>query len=255
VSSLLPDSLRDQDAPPRALVEALREEPLEPARIASAYARFLRQRAAAPARRRGPLVVRHAALAVLMVVGTAYAATLIRPLTAGLQLTEARPPVEAPRSPPHAVSPPGAARVLEEDTSHDREPTNGELSPAPDLPSAAPPAMIREQPVRSPTPVPSAEQWKRAAQGLRDGDYQRADAALKQLTRSGTEADRESALLVQAQVLLARGREREAESLLKSLETSARAPSVRSKSVELLARLRDRSAPRAGKARVVAEPP
>jgi thioredoxin-like negative regulator of GroEL len=126
------------------------------------------------------------------------------------------------------------------------------------MPPAAPPASaatVRGQPVRSPTSVPSAEQWKRAAEGLRDGDYQRADAALKQLTRSGTEADRESALLVQAQVLLAQGREREAQILLKSLEGSARAPSVRRKSVELLARLRDRPAPGSGKARVVTEPP
>lgn len=228
----------------------MREEPIEPARIERAYARFLRQRAAAPARWSGPRVVRHAALAVLMAVGTVYAATLIEPLASGQQSTEARPPVEAPRSPPRAVAAPPAAMDVEEDASQ-----KGELSPAPDLPSAAPPAMVREQPMRGPAPVPSAEQWKRAAQGLRDGDFQRADAALKQLTRSGTEADRESALLVQAQVLLARGREREAESLLKSLAGSARAPSVRSKSVELLARLRDRPAPRAGKARVVTEPP
>jgi hypothetical protein len=250
VRSPLPDSLRDQDAPPRALVEALRQEPIEPARIESAYARFLRQPAAVPARWRGPRVVRHAALAVLMAVGTVYAATLIQPLTGVLQPTEARPPAEAPRLPPRTVSPPRAAMVLEEDASQ-----KGDPSPEPGMPPAAPPATagtVRGQPVRS---VPSAEQWKRAAQGLRDGDYQRADAALKQLTRSGTEADRESALLVQAQVLLAQGREREAQSLLKSLEGSARAPSVRRKSVELLARLRDRSAPRSGKARVVTEPP
>jgi thioredoxin-like negative regulator of GroEL len=145
--------------------------------------------------------------------------------------------------------------ALEEDASHEREPKKGELSPAPDLPSVAPPAMVREKPVRSPAPGPSAEQWKRAAQGLRDGDYRSADAALKELTRRGTEADRESALLVQAQVLLAQGREREAQSLLKSLEGSARAPSVRRKSAELLSRLRDRPAARPGKARAVNEPP
>jgi len=140
--------------------------------------------------------------------------------------------------------------VVEEDASQKAEPgPEAERSPA------APPASVREQPVRSPTPVPSAEQWKRAAQGLRDGDFQRADAALKELRRSGTDADRESALLVQAQVLLAQGREAEAQSLLKSLEGSARAPSVRRKSVELLARLRDRPAARSDKARVVTEAP
>jgi hypothetical protein len=43
------------------------------------------------------------------------------------------------------------------------------------------------------------------------------------------------------------GREAEAGSLLKSLEASAHAPSVRRKSAELLARLRDRPAPRSTK--------
>jgi hypothetical protein len=235
------------------LVEALREEPIEPARIERAYARFLRQRAAAPARWRGPRIVRHAALAVAMAVGTVYAATLIQPLTGALQSTEAPPPAEAPRSPPRTVSPPRAAEVLAEDASQKGEPT-----PEADMPLAAPPAPIasvREKPGRSPTPVPSGEQWKRAAQGLRDGDYQSADAALKELTRKGTEADRESALLVQAQVLLAQGREAEAQRLLKSLEGSARAPSVRRKSVELLARLRDRPAARSDKSHVVTEAP
>jgi hypothetical protein len=197
--------------------------------------------------------VRHAALAVLMAVGTVYAATLIQPLTGGLQPTEARPPAEAPRSPPRTVSPPRAAEVVEEDPSQKAEPTPEADTPLPAPP--APTASVRERPGRSLAPAPSAQQWKRAAQGLRDGDYQSADAALKELTRRGTEADRESALLVQAQVLLAQGREAEAQSLLKSLEGSARAPSVRRKSAELLSRLRDRPAARSGKARVVTEPP
>lgn len=250
MSSLLPDSLRDQDAPPRALVEALRHEPIEPARVERAYARFLRERAAAPTAWRGPRVVRHAVLAVLMAGGTVYAATQVQPLTGLLQPTEARPPAEAPGSPPRTVSPARAAMALEDEVSQEGEPPREA-----DMAAAAPTVSIREKPVRSPTPVPSAEQWKRAAQGLRDGDYRSADAALKELTRSGTEADRESALLVQAQVLLAQGREAEAQSLLKSLEGSARAPSVRRKSAELLSRLRDRPAARSGKARVVTEPP
>jgi outer membrane PBP1 activator LpoA protein len=194
--------------------------------------------------------VRHAALAVLMAAGTVYAATLIPPLAGVLRPTEARPPAEPPTSPPRTVSLPRAAVVVEEATSQEGEP-----KPEAETPPAAPSAAVREQPGRSPTPLPSAEQWKRAAQGLRDGDFQSADAALRELTRSGTDADRESALLVQAQVLLAQGREREAQSLLKSLEGSARAPSVRRKSAELLSRLRDRPAPRSGKARVVTEPP
>lgn len=193
--------------------------------------------------------MRVAALAVLMGVGSVYAATLIRPLTQKLQASEASAPAEAPTSPPRTVSRPRAA--VEEDAGQ-----KGEPQPEAEMPQAASPApsaTLREQPLRSPAPISSADRWKRAAQALRDGDYQSADVALKELTRSGTEADRESALLVQAQVLLAQGREREAKSLLKSLEASARAPSVRRKSVELLARLRDR--PAARKPGVVTEPP
>ena len=252
MSSLLPDSLRDQDAPPRVLVEALREEPIEPGRIESAYARFLRQSEAAPARWRGPRVVRHGALAVLMAVGTVYAATHIRPLTGGPQPTEVRPSTETPKPPPKRVSPPQAAMALEDDVSPKQEPS-AEPDMLPSVPPA-PVATLREPSLRSPAPIPSAEQWKRAAQGLRDGDYERAEAALKALRRSGTEADRESALLVQAQVLLAQGRKAEAQTLLKSLEGSARAPSVRRKSAELLARLRDRPAPGSGKARATEAP-
>ncbi len=197
--------------------------------------------------------MRVAALAVLMGVGSVYAATLIRPLTQKLQGSEASPPAEAPPSPPRPVSRPRAVGALEEGAAQKEE-----ARPEAEMPRAASPApsvTLREQPARSPSPVSSGDQWKRAAQALRDGDYQSADAALKELTRGGTDADRESALLVQAQVLLAQGREREAKSLLKTLEGSARAPSVRRKSAELLARLRDRPAPRPGKGRVVTEPP
>ncbi len=235
------------------LVEALREEPIEQSRIDSAYARFLRRRASTPARFRGPRIVRYAALAVLMAVGTVYAATLISPLASPgeeLNSIETRPPAEAPPTPPRAASPPQPSRIIEDEASPSEEPR-----PDPQTPPPAPTTAVREQPMRSPTPVPSAEQWRRAAQGLRDGDYRSADAALKELTRTGTEADRESALLVQAQVLLAQGRDKEAKSLLKSLETSARAPSVRRKSVELLERLRNQPASRADKARGVTTSP
>lgn len=188
-----------------------------------------------------------------MGVGSVYAATLIRPLTQKLEASEVSQPAEAPTSPPRTVSRPRTVGALEGGAAQKEE-----VRPETEMPHAASPApsvTLREQPARSPAPVSSADQWKRAAQALRDGDYQSADAALQELTRGGTDADRESALLVQAQVLLAQGREREAKSLLKTLEGSARAPSVRRKSVELLARLRDRPSPRPGKARVATEPP
>jgi hypothetical protein len=242
VSSLLPDPLRDPDAPPRALVEALRQEPIEPSRIERAYGRFSRRRAAVSARPWGPRLVRYVALAGLMAVGTVYAATLVR-----RHEPPALPPIDAPKAPPRPVAPPRPAITV-----------GGEASPKdePKSVAAAPPEMaLRERPARSPAPATSAEQWRRAAQGLRDGDYRTADAALKELARRGTEAERESALLVQAQVLLAQGRQAEAQSLLKSLVGSARAPSVRRKSVELLDRLRARPATRGEPSRSAKEPP
>lgn len=195
--------------------------------------------------------MRYSAFALLMAVGTVYAATHIRPLTDRLQPSAAPLPSEAPQSAPRRVPSAKTAAAAQ------KEAPKVETSPEAESPPANAPAPIaaREPAGRSPAPSSSAEHWRRAAQGLRDGDYRSADAALKELTRSGTEADRESALLVQAQVLLAQGREREAQRLLKSLEGSARAPSVRRKSAELLARLRERPAQRAGAARGVNDSP
>lgn len=243
MSSLLPESIADEEAPPRPLVEALREERPDPARVERAYLRF-RQRAAAPPRRHGLHVARWAAAAVMVGVSSVYAASLIRPFASAPETsasTSARPQT-APSSKPRALPRP-TARVEEP-------------APPAELPSEEPTAP-RERLARRPSPVaaPSAEHWKRAAQGLRDGDFRSANAALKELTRSGTGADREAALLVQAQVLLAQGREAEARGVLQTLEASARAPSVRRKSAELLARLRDRPATSGSKARVSPELP
>jgi len=251
------DSLFDRDAPPRALVEALREEPIDVVRMQNAYLRFLQKRAAAPSWWRAPQVARWAALAVVVGVSSAYAATtLIRPFGSKPRVTEIAAPAlvrtrlpQANKRParPHADAVPEAQAVPEATANPD-----GAAVPEADT---GPPNAGHEQPSHSVAPVPSAEQWKRAARGLRDGDLQSANAALRELTRRGTEADRESALLVQAQVLLAQGREAEAGSLLKSLEASAHAPSVRRKSAELLARLRDRPAQRSAKPRTGTDVP
>jgi len=244
VSFLPPDFLADQDAPPRALVEALREEPIDAARIQNAYLRFLQKRAAVGSRGRGPRVARWVALGVAVGVSSVYAATLIRP--------SASSPHPSDQGMPSLVAPaaPRSAKVVARHA--DATPTADATSTAEAAPTAeAPTGALHEQPARSVAAVPSAEQWKRAARGLRDGDFQSANAALRELTRRGTEADRESALLVQAQVLMAQGRDTEAVNLLSSLQGSAHAASVQRKSAELLARLRDRSSqhsaePRAG---------
>lgn len=255
-----PDSLADLDAPPRVLVEALREEPIDPQQIQNAYLRFLQRRTPAPAWWRARGVARWAAFAVVLGVSSVYAATLIRPFSAEPKdpLTPTVVPTAAPRA--AKLRPrPRQQQVPEADASAEAD-ADSQAEPRPEAAAGrevdiGSPGVVREQSPRSVAPIPSAEQWKRAARGLRDGDFQSANAALKELSRRGTEADRESAQLVQAQVLLAQGREAEAGSLLKALEASAHAPSVRRKSAELLARLRDRPAPRSGKSRAGNELP
>jgi len=255
VSFLPPDFLADQDAPPRALVEALREEPIDAARIQNAYLRFLQKRAAVGSRGRGPRVARWVALGVAVGVSSVYAATLIRPSASSPHPSDqGTPSLVAPAVPRSAkvVARHADATSTAEATPTAATPTAEATSTAEAAPTAeAPTGALHEQPARSVAAVPSAEQWKRAARGLRDGDFQSANAALRELTRRGTEADRESALLVQAQVLMAQGRDTEAVNLLSSLQGSAHAASVQRKSAELLARLRDRSSqhsaePRAG---------
>ena len=251
-----PDSLADRDAPPRALVEALREEPIDAIRMQNAYLRFLQRRAAAPSWWRARGVARWAAFAVVVGVSSVYAATLVRPfsstpepkgLSAPALVPTAAPRASKLRARPQKETGPEADAGLQVETESAAD-AGREINESST-------GTVHEQPARSPAAVASAEQWKRAARGLRDGDFQSANAALRELTRRGTEADRESAQLVQAQVLLAQGREAEAGSLLKSLEASAHAPSVRRKSAELLARLRDRPAPRPAKPRTGTELP
>lgn len=243
-----PDSLADLDAPPRALVEALREEPIDAARMQNAYLRFLQKRTAAPAWWRARGVARWAAISVVVGVSSVYAATQIRPFVS--QPDESAAPVVVPTSAarPGKLRHPSPKATAPESEADAGLHVDGAEEPSREA-DASSTGALHEQPARSPASVPSADQWKRAARGLRDGDFQSANAALKELTRRGTEADRESAQLVQAQVLLAQGKEAEASSLLKSLQASAHAPSVRRKSTELLARLRDRPAPRSAKSR------
>lgn len=249
------DSLADRDAPPRALVEALREEPIDAARMQDAYLRFLQRRAATPTWWRARGVVRWAAFAAVVGVSSVYAATLVRPFSPSPRPKSLDAPALVPTAAPRASklrARPQRETGPEADAGSELETGSVEAGREVDVGSTG---TVHEQPARGPAAVASAEQWKRAARGLRDGDFQSANAALKELTRRGTEADRESAQLVQAQVLLAQGREAEAGSLLKSLEASAHAPSVRRKSAELLARLRDRPATRSAKPRTGTELP
>ncbi len=74
---------------------------------------------------------------------------------------------------------------------------------------------------------------------LRERDFETANAALEELAQRGSSAERESAQIVQAQLLLSQGRESDAATLLRTLQASAHSASVRQKSTELLARIND----------------
>jgi hypothetical protein len=114
-----------------------------------------------------------------------------------------------------------------------------------DAPTPAPSAQVLPPSVLS-GPAPSSssaaaaaarEEWQRAARGLRERDFETANRALEELAHSASGAERESAQLVQAQLLLSQGREADAANVLRMLSGSAHSPSVRQKSSELLKRV------------------
>lgn len=203
-------------------MEALRDEPIDPVRIQNAYLRYLQRRSPAPSWWRARGVARWVAVAVVVGASSVYAATVIRPFDPSPQVSDApallptaAPRAAKPRARPSRDAGPKADADREADAGSQVEMGSEALAGREsDVGSTG--AAREPSPSRGPAAVPSAEQWKRAARGLRDGDFQSANAALRELTRRGTEADRESAQLVQAQVLLAQGREAEAGSLLKS---------------------------------------
>lgn len=214
-----------EDAPPRALIEAWREEPLDAARLQRAFSRF-RHKSATSARRPAALLMRWVTFGVAIGMGSVYAAsTSLRPSGFG---TAAPAATSAPKPAPVVARPRTATQP------------GPALLDQPALPSsfiAPQPAEDRLQaPVPVPAPVASSEQWTRTARGLREGDFESANVALSELARRGSDADRESALLVQAQVFLSQGKTADAMDLLRRLQASAKSPSIRSKSAELLAR-------------------
>ena len=117
-----------------------------------------------------------------------------------------------------------------------------------DIPSVASPeaasSPVPALPAAATSAAAAREQWRRAARGLRERDFDTANRALEELVTKATGAERESAQLVQAQLLLSQGREAHALGLLRTLQATAQSPSVRQKSSELLARVETRPSQR-----------
>ncbi len=217
-------SRHPDDEAPRDWVEAWQDQAASSGQVQRAYLRFLGRRRPPRLRATALQVARWILVGAALGMGTVYAATgPLRLLGRSADVVVMRAPKPLSVTPSQPAPVPLAPRV--------------ETSPGPVAPQ--PPSLASAAPA-SPTPVASAsEQWQRAARGLRERDFETANAALEELAERGTNAERESAQLVQAQLLLAQGRESDAASLLRRLRASARSPSVRQKSAELLARMNE----------------
>jgi hypothetical protein len=216
----------DGEQLPQALRQAWQDQAADSRAVQRAYLRFLRRRR--PARSRAPAlqIARWILVGAVIGIGTVYAATgALRLLGRNDEVVVRRvlPPVAATPS-PRATSP----------LPSPREAVSAAIVPQPSLPVAFSSASAPATPVAS-----TSEQWQRAARGLRERDFETANTALEELARRGSNGERESAQLVQAQLLLSQGRESDAAELLRSLRTSARSATVRQKSAELLARVNE----------------
>jgi hypothetical protein len=212
----------EDEALPRAWVDAWRGDAAEPAQLRRAYHRFLRERR--PARGRATVleVARWVLVGVVIGVGSVYAATgslrLLGKETSSAEPSATRVPAPA-GSVRHGSSngsrPPATAALAQPEP---------QIAPVPALPGL-------------PAPVTSTgEQWQRAARGLREKDFATAQAALDELAQRGSSSERESARLVQAQLLISRGRNEDAAVTLRELQRSAQSSAVRAKATELLSR-------------------
>jgi hypothetical protein len=223
----------DDDELPRALVDAWRAEAREPKGVERAYLRFQR-RARPELFRATPPVLRWVLLGIAIGMSSVYAATgavtwlrsPARQSAAAMHdARRARPPrprsVEAPQPEPPSepAEPPESS-----------EPPNERTGVVPPVRGAA---TIPSAPAAS---SGASEQWQRAARSLRERDFQTAQDALAELLRTSSGGERESALLVQAQLLFVQGREAEAIAILQSLRVTAKLPSVQQKAAELLVR-------------------
>ncbi|HKY38331.1 MAG TPA: hypothetical protein VJN18_20450 [Polyangiaceae bacterium] len=207
---------------PPAVVRAFRDDQPLASELDRAYVKFLR-------RRRGrvgssPLVVARWLIAGMALgIGVVYAATDGPWRALGRRSSAPTPPAAQSTarrvSSPASSSPRSVASIFP--IAPSRAGSTGAASVA-SAPGSAAPAKTRAQ-------------WQRAARGLREQDFESADAALDELEAQGDAAEREAARLVRAQLLLSQGRRGEALPLLRALQATAESGSVRSKASELLA--------------------
>ena len=221
MSSLLPEDAHL----PSALVEAWREDVASEAEVRRAYVRFLRVRTVRP---RAPAlqIAGWVLIGMFLGIGGVYAASAGPWTSLWRRSVPPAQPTPARELALHRRAPKVASRAPE--PPHEPEEPAPALSAAP---SSAPNAAAAARPLPS---VAASENWQRAARGLRERDFDSASAALLELEAHGDLAERETAQLVRAQLLVSQGRQGEARSLLRALQGSARSPAVREKATALL---------------------
>lgn len=224
MSSADPESGR----PAAALSRAWRAAEPDDATVDRAYLRFL-QRRPARARPQAWQIAGWVTVGMLLGMGSLYAATA-KPWRGlgGDAAAPANEDVSVPRKTPNATPRPEPAPVA-----------------APAFPSSSAGAFGEPRDGTAPRPEPSVatrESWRRAAQSLRERDFATAGEALRRLSEQGTKAERESAQLVRAQLLLSQGQRAEAFELASALATSAETTSIRRKASELANEARKSSA-------------
>lgn len=216
MSSVNPESER----PVATLSRAWRTAEPDDATVDRAYLRFLRHRRPLRARQPGWHIAGWVAVGMLLGMSSLYAATAKpwRKLGGSAQAparTHADAPEKSARVTPRLAAVPVAAPVV---------------------PSSSPGATGEPRDNGTPHPDPAAatrESWQRAAQSMRERDFATAGEALRRLSEQGTEAERESARLVRAQLLLSQGQRAEAFELASALAMSAKTASIRHKASEL----------------------
>jgi hypothetical protein len=192
--------------------------------LARAHSRFQRRNAAE--RRPGARhVIVWMGAGMLVGMGSLYAAETVHN-----RWQRAEPPFQSAVS--HLpVSVPSLRTPAPGSTSSEPAPSTRAAPPAAGGSSAA----VTE--VAAPTEATSPESWQRAARGLRESDFEAANDALLKLSRQGSQAERDIAKLVRAQVLLRQERAAEARVLLLELVSSTASATAREKSAKLLEQL------------------
>ena len=196
------------------------------AQLTQAYARF--QRRKAPRRRPSARdVVAWMGAGMLVGMGSLYAATTVRDRW------------HQSEQPFHSAASQRLVSVAPLRTAAPGSTENVALPSA--SPEAAPPASsgspLAGSGVSSTTEEPSPESWQRAARGLRESDFDAANDALLKLSRQGSQAERDVAKLVRAQVLLRQQRVAEARVLLLEVASSTASATARERSARLLEQL------------------